>query len=78
MAGAPRATEGGDGAFDPDKSVHVHPWPKYDPELAKADVVTLVVQVNGKVRDRLEAPAGITEDQARDAGAGEPLGAEVV
>ena len=36
------------------------------PELAKADVVTLVVQVNGKVRDRIEAPAGITEDQARE------------
>jgi leucyl-tRNA synthetase len=52
--------------FTADKSIHVHPWPQYDPELAKADVVTLVVQVNGKVRDRIEAPAGITEDQAQD------------
>ena len=52
--------------FTAEKSIHVHPWPQYDPELAKADVVTLVVQVNGKVRDRIEAPAGITEDQARE------------
>jgi leucyl-tRNA synthetase len=54
------------GGFSTEKSVHVHPWPEYDPELAKSDVVTLVVQVNGKVRDRIEAPAGITEEQARD------------
>ena len=52
--------------FSAEKSIHVHPWPRYDPELAKADVVTLVVQVNGKVRDRIEAPAGISEDQARE------------
>jgi leucyl-tRNA synthetase len=56
----------GQAVFDPERSVHVQPWPQYDPELAKADVVTLVVQVNGKVRDRIEAPAGITEDAARE------------
>ena len=41
-------------------SVH-KAWPGFDPELAKADMITLVVQVNGKVRDKIEAPAGITE-----------------
>jgi leucyl-tRNA synthetase len=56
----------GNGAFHPEQSIHVQPWPQYDAELAKADVVTLVVQVNGKVRDRMEAPAGITEEQARE------------
>ena len=56
----------GRGAFLAEKSIHVHPWPEYDPEMAKADAVTLVVQVNGKLRDRIEAPAGITEDQARE------------
>jgi hypothetical protein len=51
---------------------------KYDAELAKADTVTLVVQVNGKVRDRIDAPAGISEDAGARAGAGQPFGAEVV
>ncbi len=34
-----------------------HPWPVADPEVAKNDEITLVVQVNGKVRDKLSAPA---------------------
>jgi leucyl-tRNA synthetase len=32
-------------------------WPRADPELLRSDTVTLVVQVNGKLRDRIEAPA---------------------
>jgi leucyl-tRNA synthetase len=35
------------------------PWPKYDPALTKADEIEVPVQVNGKVRLRLTAPAGI-------------------
>jgi leucyl-tRNA synthetase len=38
------------------------PWPRADEELLAADVVTLVVQVNGKLRDRLEVPADAAED----------------
>ncbi len=34
------------------------PWPKYDEKLAKASMVTIVVQVNGKVRDKLLVEAG--------------------
>ncbi len=34
-----------------------HPWPSVDPEIARADEITLVVQINGKVRDKLTAPA---------------------
>ncbi len=44
-----------------------HPWPPYDPELAREEKVTVVVQVNGKLRDRFEADAGITEDEIRTA-----------
>jgi leucyl-tRNA synthetase len=33
------------------------PWPQADPELLVSDTMTLVVQVNGKLRDRIEAPA---------------------
>jgi leucyl-tRNA synthetase len=49
------------GAF----SVHQQPWPAYDPALTMDETVTLVVQVNGKVRDRIVVPAGIREEEAR-------------
>jgi leucyl-tRNA synthetase len=49
------------GAF----SVHQQPWPEYDPALAAERVVTLVVQVNGKVRDRIDVPAEIGDEEAR-------------
>ncbi|HWM64374.1 MAG TPA: leucine--tRNA ligase [Solirubrobacterales bacterium] len=37
------------------------PWPEADPELLSSDTVTLVVQVNGKLRDRIEAAADASE-----------------
>ena len=45
-------------------------WPAVDPALLVQDMVTCVVQVGGKVRDRLEVSPGIGEDELRDAGAG--------
>ena len=42
------------------------PWPTWDPELAREETVTLVVQVNGKVRDRLEVSADITSEQVEE------------
>ena len=39
-------------------------WPTFDPDLAADETVTLIVQVNGKVRDRIEVDAGIDEDEA--------------
>jgi leucyl-tRNA synthetase len=41
-------------------------WPQADPALLVQDLVTCVVQVNGKVRDRLEVPPGIGEDDLRE------------
>ena len=41
-------------------------WPAADPALLVQEVVTCVVQVNGKVRDRLEVSPGITEEELRD------------
>jgi len=46
-------------------SVHNQLWPKWDAALAKEEEITLVVQVNGKLRDRINVPAAITEDAAR-------------
>ncbi|MDI6821481.1 MAG: leucine--tRNA ligase [Actinomycetota bacterium] len=48
------------------ESIYLQTWPSYDEELAKAPEVTLVVQVNGKVRDRIKVPADITEDEMRE------------
>jgi len=45
-------------------SIHRRPWPRVDPELARAARQTLVVQVNGRVRDRLEVEPDITEEEA--------------
>jgi leucyl-tRNA synthetase len=44
--------------------IHEHPWPKADPDLARPRTVTLVVQVNGKVRDRLEVSATLDAAEA--------------
>jgi len=44
--------------------VHSQPWPSYDPELAKAERVTMIVQVNGKVKDRIEVAPDIGESDA--------------
>ena len=41
-------------------------WPAADPALLVEDQVTCVVQVNGKVRDRLEVPPGISEEELRE------------
>jgi leucyl-tRNA synthetase len=41
-------------------------WPAHDESLLVQDTVTAVVQVQGKVRDRLEVPPSVTEDQLRE------------
>jgi leucyl-tRNA synthetase len=48
-------------------SVHLQSWPTFDPELIRQDTVTMVVQVNGKLRDKLEVDTGISEADAEAA-----------
>ena len=45
-------------------SIHRQAWPAADAKLAADELVTLVVQVNGKVRGRVEVPAGIEQAEA--------------
>ncbi|MBE3560516.1 MAG: leucine--tRNA ligase [Ktedonobacteraceae bacterium] len=47
------------------ESVHETSWPAYDEALTQDEVFTLVVQVNGKVRERIEVPAEISEEDVR-------------
>ncbi len=46
-------------------SIHNQSWPKWDRELAADEETTLVIQVNGKLRDKLSVPVNITEENAR-------------
>ncbi len=46
-------------------SIHNQRWPSWDEALAKDEEITLVVQVNGKLRDRITVLVSITEDEAR-------------
>jgi len=54
------------GRLDKDGSVHRQPWPAVDEEAAQAEEVTLVVQVNGRVRDRITVPVGLGEGEMKD------------
>jgi leucyl-tRNA synthetase len=44
-------------------SVHRQSWPSYDPAALVADTVTIVIQVNGKLRGSFEAPAEVTPEE---------------
>jgi leucyl-tRNA synthetase len=44
--------------------VHRQPWPEADPARLEVDLVTMVVQVNGKVRDRIQVPPDISDAEA--------------
>jgi leucyl-tRNA synthetase len=48
-----------------DYSIHNQNWPQWDEALAKDEEITLVIQVNGKLRDRIIVSAAITEAEAR-------------
>ena len=45
-------------------SIHLERWPQWDEAVAAAEMITLIVQVNGKVRDRIEVPAGVEDAEA--------------
>ena len=48
------------------------PWPDADPAYLERDTVPIVVQVNGKVRDRFEAAAGASRDELEAAARDRP------
>jgi leucyl-tRNA synthetase len=45
-------------------SVHREAWPGFDRELAREETVTMVVQIDGKVRDRIDVDPGVSEEEA--------------
>ena len=47
-------------------SIHDEKWCEWDENLAKASKITLVVQVNGKVKDKLEADEGLNDEELKN------------
>ncbi len=48
-------------------------WPTFDPVVAKEDIIEVPVQINGKVRSRINAPADASEDQMRELALANPV-----
>jgi leucyl-tRNA synthetase len=44
-------------------SVHEESWPKYDEDVLIKDTIEIVVQINGKVKDRLHVPSGLAREE---------------
>jgi len=47
-------------------SIHKTDWPAYDEALTQDETFTLVIQINGKVRERIEVAADISEQEVRE------------
>ena len=63
---APHVTEEIWSQIGGEYSIHQQSWISYVDEWTREDTVTLVVQINGKVRDKCDVPADVTEAQAKD------------
>ena len=46
-------------------SVHHQPWLKFDAEIAREEETTVVIQINGKLRDRMVVPTGMADEEIR-------------
>ena len=54
--------------FGHKESIFKEKWPEYDPALVKDEEIELVIQINGKLRDRIRVSAGISEEEAIKSG----------
>lgn len=53
-------------------SIHVQSWPNYDEKLVKAEIVSVVVQVLGRVRASLEVRAGMPQAEVKEKALADP------
>lgn len=63
---APHITEEIWEATGHEGSIHLQSWPSYDPEAIVEDEITIVIQINSKVRDRMLVPAGLTAGEMQE------------
>jgi leucyl-tRNA synthetase len=47
------------------KSIFLESWPKYDEKLIQDEEIELIIQINGKVRDKIKVSADISEEEAK-------------
>lgn len=47
-------------------SIHAEKWCEYDEDLAKTSSITLVVQINGKVKDKIEVSESLSQDEMKE------------
>ncbi|HPR64862.1 MAG TPA: leucine--tRNA ligase [Thermoanaerobaculia bacterium] len=62
---APHITEEVFQIYGGEHSLMETPWPAYNPDLAKEERVTIVIQVNGKLRDQFEVDRGTPEEEIK-------------
>ena len=62
---APYMTEEQWRRFGHEGSIHLSSWPAFDDDLAAQNEITMIVQINGKVRETIDVPVTITEDEMR-------------
>jgi leucyl-tRNA synthetase len=60
------------------KSIHDEPWAKYDENLARESNITLIVQVNGKIKDKVEAEQDLSDDKLVEIAKSAPKTAEFI
>jgi leucyl-tRNA synthetase len=53
-------------------SIHTQSWPQVDEAAAAEDEITVAVQINGKLRDRVQVPAGSSEEAIKSAALAAP------
>ncbi|MCK4453929.1 leucine--tRNA ligase [Candidatus Parcubacteria bacterium] len=46
-------------------SIFKEKWPKYDPKLVKEEKIFLIIQINGRMRDKIEVETDISEEEAK-------------
>ncbi len=46
------------------KSIHLESWPKYDLKMIENETFELIIQINGKVRDKFEVPIDVSQKEA--------------
>ncbi len=63
---APHITEELWEAIGNTESIHMQPWPQYDKDAIVEEEITIVVQINGKVRDRMLVPADIDSEAMKE------------
>ena len=48
------------------KNIHLEKWPEYNPKLIKKENFELIIQINGKLRDKISVESGISQKEAEN------------